>query len=162
MFDSFEGCGEKHWTKYDKYLKNASQNKNWKTNTMWKADEEDVYETCEMLGVKNVKVVKGFVQDTLPDNEIGDIAVLRLDMDLYEPTKCALEILYDNVVEGGIIVFDDYGVKGFRGATWALHEFLVEQKLYHPIYWYPHKGKAYIIKKYDPDIKNFNDSKKRN
>lgn len=37
------------------------------------------------------------------------ISILYLDMDLYEPTKNALDELWDLVVPGGIVVFDEYG-----------------------------------------------------
>jgi len=36
------------------------------------------------------------------------IAILRLDTDWYESTKYELEQMYDNVVSGGLIIFDDY------------------------------------------------------
>ena len=40
----------------------------------------------------------------------SDLAVLRLDGDLYESTMDALEALYDRVSPGGIVIVDDYGV----------------------------------------------------
>ena len=36
------------------------------------------------------------------------IAILRLDTDWYESSKYELEQMYDNVVIGGVIIFDDY------------------------------------------------------
>jgi hypothetical protein len=36
------------------------------------------------------------------------IAILRFDGDWYESTIDVLENMYDNVVDGGVIIFDDY------------------------------------------------------
>lgn len=43
-------------------------------------------------------------------------------MDVYRPTKVILESLFESVVVGGLLVFDDYGT--VAGETRALDEFL--------------------------------------
>jgi O-methyltransferase len=54
--------------------------------------------------------IVGDVMETLTQKEnIPDkIAILRLDTDWYESSKIELEQLYNNVVIGGVIIFDDY------------------------------------------------------
>ena len=54
--------------------------------------------------------VVGDVMETLKDkSKIPEkIAILRLDTDWYESSKYELEQMYDNVVTGGVIIFDDY------------------------------------------------------
>jgi SAM-dependent methyltransferase len=44
------------------------------------------------------------VESNIPDK----IAILRLDTDWYESSKFELERMYDKVVPGGVIIFDDY------------------------------------------------------
>jgi hypothetical protein len=56
-----------------------------------------------------VKFVKGWFRDTLPVAEVNQIAVLRLDGDMYESTMDALNALYGKVAPGGYVVIDDYG-----------------------------------------------------
>ena len=81
------------------------------------------------LDRNDVAMVKGWFQDTLPVNrdKIRKIAVLRIDADWYESTKCCLENLYDNVIPGGYVIIDDYGA--CFGAQKATDEFLAARGL---------------------------------
>lgn len=54
-----------------------------------------------------IRLVKGWFSDTLPEYD-GPIALLHLDADLYDSTKCALENLWPKVAIGGIAAFDNY------------------------------------------------------
>jgi O-methyltransferase len=67
---------------------------------------------------------QGWFQDTLPrslqSGALSDILLLRLDADLYTSTYYCLENLYPLVVNNGIIIIDDYGLKGCRK---AVHDF---------------------------------------
>ena len=55
------------------------------------------------------------------------LSFLHLDMDVKEPTAFALELLYERVVPGGLIVLDDYNA--VAGATDALDTFISQKKL---------------------------------
>ena len=57
-----------------------------------------------------VRFVEGYFSESLPGVPIEQIAVLRLDGDLYESTLTTLESLYDKVSPGGHVIVDDYGV----------------------------------------------------
>lgn len=46
---------------------------------------------------------------------------MHIDTDLYEPAVTILENMYDRIVRGGIVMFDDYGT--FPGETKAVDEF---------------------------------------
>jgi O-methyltransferase len=62
--------------------------------------------------------VQGRVEDTLPATAPAMIALLRLDTDWYESTKHELEQLYPRLVQGGILIIDDYGHwQGSKKAT---------------------------------------------
>lgn len=78
---------------------------------------------------KHVHFHQGWFQDTVYDaaKSIGDIALLRLDGDWYESTKTCLNALYDNVVSGGFIIFDDYLT--YEGCKRAVDEFMTENQL---------------------------------
>jgi hypothetical protein len=77
--------------------------------------------------INRVRLKKGWFNDTLPTYD-GDIAILHLDCDLYESYKISLELLYDKVKHGGIIMFDEYDDKRWPGATKAINEFFRDKK----------------------------------
>jgi len=56
-----------------------------------------------------VSFLIGWFKDTLPTAPIEQLAVLRLDGDMYGSTMDALEALYEKVSPGGYIIVDDYG-----------------------------------------------------
>lgn len=66
---------------------------------------------------------EGWFQHTVPGaaSEIGPIAILRLDGDLYHSVKVCLEHLYDRVSRRGFVVIDDY--HQYEGCTRAVDEF---------------------------------------
>jgi O-methyltransferase len=65
-----------------------------------------------------VRFLKGFFQDTLADAPIEQLAVVRLDGDMYESTIVALEALYPKLSVGGYLIVDDWGaVPGCRRAV---------------------------------------------
>lgn len=76
---------------------------------------------------KRVELVKGDACETIPDyvskNPGLRISLLHLDLDIYEPTKVALEYLYPLVVPGGIILLDEYAMPGFPGESQAFDEY---------------------------------------
>ena len=57
---------------------------------------------------ETVQFLKGWFKDTLPIAPIEQLAILRLDGDLYESTMDSLTSLYDKVSNGGFIIVDDY------------------------------------------------------
>ncbi len=89
-----------------------------------------------------VKFLKGWFRDTLPIAPIEQIAVLRLDGDLYESTMDGLKYLYPKLSSGGYVIVDDYysnetcrlAVTDFR-ATNAVAEPMVDVDRDHAVFW---------------------------
>jgi len=73
----------------------------------------------------NLDIVKGNILKTLPEylrnNPQLKISLLHIDVDLYEATNLAIELLFSHVVNGGIIILDDYG--SFSGANKAIDDY---------------------------------------
>jgi len=57
---------------------------------------------------QQVEFLKGWFCDTLPDAPIRQLAILRLDGDLYSSTLDSLQNLYHKVSNGGYVIVDDY------------------------------------------------------
>ena len=64
-----------------------------------------------------VKFLKGWFKDTLPHAPIRQLAVLRLDGDLYESTMDTLKYLYPKLSIGGYIIIDDFSIAPCRQAV---------------------------------------------
>jgi hypothetical protein len=135
LFDTFGGLVEP--TEYDYTCKDAKlfqMNKdevyktwknqviNEKVNGWCYTPLDKVKQRLNSTGYpqNNLHYVVGDVMETLKDKKTipEKIAILRLDTDWYESSKYELEQMYDNVVRGGIIIFDDYYLwDGQRRAT---------------------------------------------
>ncbi len=75
-------------------------------------------------GQDNISLIRGWFSDSLPKYQ-GKIALLHLDADLYESTKCALENLWDKVAIGGIVALDEYQkTDEWPGEKQAVDEFI--------------------------------------
>jgi cephalosporin hydroxylase/glycosyltransferase involved in cell wall biosynthesis len=102
--------------------------------TRYPADVGDTHHSIEYLRVglaevhagferfgeldDQVRFLPGWFADTLPEAPIRQIAVLRLDADMYGSTMDALQHLYPRVAPGGFVIVDDYGaVTGCRRAV---------------------------------------------
>lgn len=75
---------------------------------------------------------RGWFQQTLPHLvDFPEIALLRIDVDLYESMETCLRYLYNKVAPGGIVVVDDFGLRGCRA---AIDDFLEKIELNPDIY----------------------------
>lgn len=94
---------------------------------------EEVKENFRRYGLldEQVRFLKGWFRDTLLSAPIKNLALLRLDGDLYESTMDALSALYRKVVPGGFVIIDDYG--DFEPCRRAIHEFRGKSGIDDPI-----------------------------
>jgi hypothetical protein len=81
-----------------------------------------VRQTFEPLG--NFTVIKGAVPQSFAQGLPDKIAFAQIDLNAAEPELAALEIIYERIVCGGIIVFDDYGFRRYRESNEKESSFL--------------------------------------
>lgn len=81
---------------------------------------------------ERVVFLEGWFKDTLPDAPIDQLAVLRLDGDMYESTMQALDALYHKLWYGGFVIVDDFGLRDGQCAK-AVHDFRERYAIGSPI-----------------------------
>lgn len=129
-FDTFEGFPSLH----KKDTKTGTSN-HLKKGGLTGSSYENVKEAVEVYDlnrpishIPKVELVKGDMLHTaevyMKDNPHLVVSLLYLDLDLYEPTKKALEVFVPRMPKGAIICFDELNAKIFPGETQAVEEVL--------------------------------------
>ncbi|HVE43984.1 MAG TPA: TylF/MycF/NovP-related O-methyltransferase [Gammaproteobacteria bacterium] len=97
-------------------------------------DVISIYDEDRFIPYKpRVHLVKGDIEKTIPEylqeNPGMRICLLHFDVDLYKPTKVALEHMWDLVVPGGVVIFDEYAIPPWEGESRAVDEFFAGKKI---------------------------------
>ena len=101
LLDTFTGLDDRYST--EKEL--ASD-----LNQKYRAGKNSLYaQVQETFKAFNVDIIKGPVPDTLSQVTSNKIAYLSVDMNCAQPEMAALEYFWEKIVNGGIILLDDYG-----------------------------------------------------
>ena len=82
-------------------------------------------------GFTNFELVVGDVTQTIPvflkNNPGFRASVINFDLDLEKPTYSALTDLWDHLVPGGVLVFDDYAINEWTESN-GVDQFMFEKK----------------------------------
>ena len=112
IFDTFNG------------MPNFSEEKDkkWVIGSFKGADFEKIKNL--FLNYDNVKIYDGiFPNETFENIKKIKLKFVHIDVDNYQSYKDSLSAIYENVVENGIIIFDDYNESCCPGANLAIDEF---------------------------------------
>jgi hypothetical protein len=147
-FDSFEGFPEP--SHKDDSPRRAEKGE-WNF-----ASIETIYDLLVSTGLSShwvlssTTLVKGFFNESLSKYDGEKIALLHIDVDLYDSYMTVLETLYDKVQRGGIIAVDEYMETfdhlNFPGAKKAIDEFFKSRNIEVKISRDDASGKYFIIK----------------
>ena len=82
------------------------------------------------LGLDNLFLVKGLVNDTFPGRTPDDIryGLAHIDLDLYQPIKYVQDAVWDRMAPGGYVVYDDATAPTCIGAAQAVEELIAERR----------------------------------
>ncbi len=134
-FSDFPDTGHKEeQTKRNEFIKDAG------TQSISKAA---LTQSLAQRGLdKNVELVEGDICHTLPayldKHPETRFALVNMDVDLYEPSRVILKHVWERMVQGGVLILDDYSI--FPGETKAVEEIL---------------GKAVNIRKFSYALKPY-------
>ena len=97
-----------------------------------------------------IVLVDGDIESSVPQfaarNPGLRISLLHIDCDLYKPTKTALDVLWPRVVRGGVVVFDDYGIRPWEGESAAADEYFAAAGVRLQRFEWSHIPGAYLVK----------------
>lgn len=124
LFDSFEGLptpserdgDDARWwashTDHPRYFNNC------------KADYQEVSDVFNQYRNEqyDIKIIKGWFENTLTDTALKTVAFAHIDCDWYDSVFVSLETIWSKVPPGGVIVIDDY--YDWEGCRKAVHDFL--------------------------------------
>ena len=103
--DSFQGLPEPN---IEKYPQDANEWMHEADELAIPADEVRAnFERFDLLD-DQVQFIEGFFSETLATAPVEELAVLRLDGDMYESTMDTLVALYPKLSPGGYLIVDDY------------------------------------------------------
>ncbi len=133
--DSFEGLPEPDAEKFPLEAKAHRGPVMTKTYKHLAASLEEVQRNFRAYGMLDdqVRFLKGWFKDTLPNAPIEALAILRLDGDFYESTRDGLVNLYDKLSIGGYAIIDDYGETSWTYCRKAVDEFRRERGIEEPL-----------------------------
>jgi hypothetical protein len=105
----------------------------------------DIHESASPIShLRKHELVVGNVVQTLPvwltDNPQAVVAMAIFDLDLYEPTREALQLIIPRLTRGSVLVFDELNSRDFPGETLALQEVLGLDRL--RLHQYPHQPRC--------------------
>jgi hypothetical protein len=128
LYDTFEGMTEPD-PSIDIDFAGNNASKDWiaiqRRGVKWSyAPVEEVHDIMVQTGypMERVRLIKGPVEQTIPETMPDKIALLRLYTDWYASTKHEMQYLYPRLSPQGILILDDYG--HYQGAARAVDEYL--------------------------------------
>jgi hypothetical protein len=133
LCDTFTGVVKS--SKYDTHYKNGEH----KDTSI--ALVEDL---LQKLDISNVKILKGIFPDETGESIANKkFRLCHIDVDVYQSAKDIISWIWDKIVIGGIIIFDDYGFPTCDGITKIVNE---QKNLKNRIVIHNLNGQAIIIK----------------
>ncbi len=82
-----------------------------------------------LANYNNLIFKKGFFPETTKEVENERFCFVHIDADIYESISDGLDFFYDRMVNGGVIIIDDYEGKHCPGVKRAVNEFTDNRKI---------------------------------
>jgi O-methyltransferase len=126
IFDSFEGLS-KSTIEDSLYHRKRLDDKKRISNFF--SSNENFVKNYVLKSFSFVKTYKGWIPSKFYQIKNKKFSFIHVDVDLYKPTIESLSFFYPRLVDGGVMVCDDYNVTGFPGAKKAWDDFFKNKKI---------------------------------
>ena len=84
---------------------------------------------ADQCGVaEQIQLLEGMFPEQNAERVEGKLALLHIDVDVYESARDVLYWSLPRLVAGSLVVFDDYGFFGCEGVTRLVNEFVAEHR----------------------------------
>jgi len=120
------------------------------TDKTWFCNERTFRHNCKIAGIEEerINVWSGnFIKDLVPGNSIQGVPavciVAHIDCDAYAPSKAALDYLTNHLVQGSVLMFDDFNAQCASkklGERAALADWLKENPHIQTELWFYYEG----------------------
>ncbi len=125
-------------------VKASDKDSFYKGNEHADTSQAIVEQLVDRFGLTQVKILKGIFPDETA-HLIGDdrFRLCHVDVDVYQSAKDVVAWVWEQIVPGGIIVYDDYGFLGCDGITKLVEEqrALPDRLVFHNL-----NGHAIVVK----------------
>lgn len=121
LFDTFAGLDPKIVSETERRQGAMEQSRRHLASGHYAADVDAVRANFSQW--RNVRVVQGSVPDILAQSDISEVAYVHLDMNCALPTVGAAEFFWPRMVQGAMMLMDDYAYRGYETQKSAMDEF---------------------------------------
>jgi O-methyltransferase len=126
-------------------VKTGDRDTNYEDGMHSDTSVEIVKQLLQQLGIENAAVLQGiFPDDTAGEIKDCQFRFCHIDVDVYQSAKEVCEWVWPRLVSRGMVVFDDYGMRGTEGVQRFVNEWRGREDL---TFLYNLNGHAIFIKK---------------
>ena len=160
-FDTFAGISSPRAVEEDSFPEGdwAANLASFKLNMQIAGPPEHRLQIC----AGNMVDVLSDIPEAIRKRDLLECAIAHIDCDVYEPAKAALNLLKHVMINGGLVLFDDYDTMDARddlGERRALKEFLAENPdiSFEPSHCYGLHCRTFIFQRHTSTVGNLTQS----
>jgi hypothetical protein len=121
LLDTFSGIDPKYTTKDERESGILEKNQKLIRDGFYVVDIEKIRKNFSEW--KNCQIIVGAVPGTLVEIKAKEISFLHIDMNCAPPEVAAAEYLWAALVDGAIVLLDDYAYSGYHHQKYAMDKF---------------------------------------
>lgn len=127
LLDTFEGLDPRYCSEEDIKAGAIEKNEASLANGFYVKSIDSVRENFSEW--RNICIIQGSIPETLSQVTCDQIAFLHIDMNCSPPEIAAIEHFWDRLVDGAIVLLDDYAYFGFEPQKLAMDAFARQRNL---------------------------------